>query len=480
MTGLFHMANVFTPIHVKPTSPFHLLGATVSRFCGILLTSTFLASCFTPKKSVHQIPPPAPVNPIEAVDTLVIVEAMDTVEWVDADTSSAPVLVNDEVAVGAESRHEADVSMERFYKDQYQITVLLPFFTQDSTAYLTNRPAAWALDFYLGFKLGLQKAPPGKGRFVVQTIDTKANLDVLERIIANGRLDQQDVIVGPYRSNLVSRVAEFVKDRPTLMISPYSASSRLGKDNPHYLQLNPALESHMRTTWQYLKPKQSSINPVIFIHGKSEGELSKKQLWQSWIDSLPPKTRERYSFKEIDEAGDMALENLLIDSLLEEGVLNNLVFPSWDETHVQAVMSKISSGIATKNVRLFGLPQWIEFDRISPSYFESLQVHLTSSDYVDDQDPEIRALKTKFKNAYAQTLNGEAIWGYRCGLFVAQALTEEGALFHRYLKPEHPMMFTKHSPRFVIQRHPDGGILQIENQNIVMLRYSEGKMVPAP
>lgn len=46
------------------------------------------------------------------------------------------------------------------------------------------------------------------------------------------------------------------------------------------------------------------------------------------------------------------MDDFQIDSLLQEGVLNNIVFPSWDETHVQGIMSKMSSRIATKRVRL--------------------------------------------------------------------------------------------------------------------------------
>lgn len=449
------------------------------RLFGLSLLVLLMSSCFGSKKTT--IPPssPKPTRPIETIDSVAVVEQMDTMKWTDVDTLSAPVLVKDDPNLSTTSQTDLDDKPERFFKDQYHIAVLLPFFTQDSAAYLNNRPASWSLDFYLGFKLALQKAPAGKGRFTVHTFDTKANPDVLERIIEKGSLDLKDIIIGPYRSNLVTRVAEYVRDKPTLMISPYSASGRIGKENPHYLQLNPALESHMRTTWKYLKQEKATTNPVVFIHGKSESEVSKKQLWQSWVDSLPPKNRKRYTFKEIDETGDMAMDGFQIDSLLQEGVLNNIVFPSWDETHVQAIMSKMSSRIATKSVRLFGLPQWIGFERISPSYFESLQVHLTSTDFVDDQDPEIRSLKTRFKNAYAQPLSFEAVWGYRCGIFVVNALANEGALFHRFLQPDHPMVYSKDCPQFVVERSPDGGFLRIENQNIVMLKFADGRMVEA-
>ncbi|MCF8236719.1 MAG: hypothetical protein K9I85_01045 [Saprospiraceae bacterium] len=447
----------------------------------LLLLVLLTSACFGSKKTTgpKPVPPKKPVP--EKIDTIVTIPPMDTLQWSDADTSLSPVLVQDdpEISVPELTQKEAlDKNAERIFKDEYHITVLLPFFARDSAAYQNNRPANWSLDFYLGFKLAFQKSPHTNARFVIQALDTRANPDQLQKLISKGALDNQDVIVGPYRSNLVATVADYVKDKPTILLSPYSASSRAGKGNSHYLQMNPALETHMRTTWKFLK-EGNPANPVIFIHGKSASELSKKELWQSWIDSLPVKTRKRYSFKEFDEAGDMAMEDFLIDSLLQETVINNIVFPSWDETNVQAIMSKISSGIAEKNVRLFGLPQWIGFERISPSYFESLQVHLTSTDYVDDEDSTIRTLKSGYKAVYAQPMNEEAIWGYRCGQYLATAMAEEGALFQRFLSLEKPVKYPKNSPRFEIEWDVDGTFLRIENQNIYMLRFADGRMVLA-
>ncbi len=335
----------------------------------LLGAAMLLSACFGSKKTTSPPPRPSERPVIEAPDTISAMPPMDTLQWTDADTTLSPVLVQDEPEETPSQSSTADgldESAERIYKDEYRITVLLPFFARDSAAYLNNRPASWSLDFYLGFKLAFQKPPSSDVRFVIQALDTRGDADQLQRLISKGALDGQDVIVGPYRSNLVATVADYVKEKPTLLLSPYSASSRLGRGNTHYLQMNPALESHMRTTWKFLKDTNMA-DPVIFIHGKGTSELSKKNLWKSWVDSLPVKARKRYIFKEIDETGDMAMEDFLIDSLLKENVTNQIVFPSWDETHVQAIMSKISSGIAEKKVRLFGLPQWIGFERISPS-----------------------------------------------------------------------------------------------------------------
>ncbi len=448
---------------------------------GLLMLAVLTSACFGSKKTTapKPVPPQKPVP--EKTDTLSIRPQMDTLQWTDVDTLLAPVLVEDNPESPLDLPIKKDIldnNAERIFKDEYRITVLLPFFSSDSAAYLNNRPASWSLDFYLGFKMAFQKAPVSGGRFVIQALDTRANSEQLQKLMTKGALDNQDVIVGPYRSNLVTSVADYVLDKPTILLSPYSASSRLGKGNAHYLQMNPALETHMRTTWKFLKDGNPT-NPVIFIHGMGTSEVSKKNLWQSWVDSLPVKARKRYIFKEIDEAGDMAMEDFLIDSLLKETVTNNIVFPSWDETHVQAIMSKISSGITEKTVRLFGLPQWIGFERISPSYFESLHVHLTSTDYVDDEDPAIRSLKSRYKAAYAQPMSAEAVWGYRCGQYLATALIQEGALFQRFLSLEKPVLYPKDSPKFEVEWEPDGKFLRIENQNIYMLRFADGRMVLA-
>ena len=459
---------------------FNPISDTPGRFAFLLVISMFFISCFgskqVTKRPVPSIPPPVK----DATDTLVTIEPMDTIQWVDADTSLSPILVQDNRTT-PDTPSEIDnlILPERMFKDQYRITVLLPFFAGDSAAYQVSRPANWSLDFYLGFKLAFDPAEQDLSAFFIQTLDTRGNLNVLNRHIEKGSLDEQDVIIGPYRSNLAARVAEYVEDRPSLLVSPYSASSRLGKGNPHYLQMNPTLASHLNTIWSYLLADSLSKKPVVFIHGKSAGELAKKALWQSWVDSLPPDSRPRYEFQEIDEKGDMAMEDLLIDSMLHEEMITDIVFPFWDEALVQAMMSKISTGIAEKSVRLFGLPQWSGFDRISPSYFESLQVHITSADFVDSQDSDMQSLKSRYRSSYAQPISDEAVWGYRCGRFVIEALTREGAMFQRFLSSENSLDYHEFSPRLQIERDEDGTLSRIENKNIKILRFEEGRMVIA-
>ena len=159
--------------------------------------------------------------------------------------------------------------------------------------------------------------------------------------------------------------------------------------------------------------------------------------------------------------------------------MNNFVFPSWDESMVQAMMSKISSGLQDKQVRLFGLPQWMDFDRIAPSYFNSLNVHVSSADFLDEDDPAIRHLKTKFLAAYANPLTSQAAWGFRCGEFIRDALIQDGALFHRFLEEGSKRSFSKRSPIFMIMRELNGALDRIENRNIQILKFADGRMVPA-
>lgn len=438
-----------------------------------------LSSCFGSKKTTLPLPESPRTEEPALPEDPETPEPMDTLVLQELDTLRSPVPVVDQATEPHSDAAVLEEDMTRMYKDEYALTVLLPFFANDSTSLATNRVAAWSLDFYLGFKLAFANLQPSDPHFTIQVLDTRANDAVLQRIIDKHLLEGQDVIVGPYRTSLATTVAEYVQDRPTLLVSPYSASTRLGNSNPHYLQLNPSLEAHLRTIWDFLRQNSSRSDPIVLLHGRDAGELAKQKIWSTWVDSLPALDRKRYLFVSFDETAGMELEEIQVDSLLQSDVINHLVFPSWDESMVQAMMSKVSSGLLDKQVRLFGLPQWMDFDRIAPSYFNSLNVHVSSADFLNESDPTIRRLKTSYLAAYANPLTIQAAWGFHCGEFVRESLVRDGALFHRYLDQGSKRSANRLAPKLMVIREPNGTLNRIENRNIQILKFVDGRMVPA-
>ncbi|MEZ5030168.1 MAG: hypothetical protein R2787_02100 [Saprospiraceae bacterium] len=112
-----------------------------------------LSSCFGSKKTTLPLPESPRTEEPALPEDPETPEPMDTLVLQELDTLRSPVPVVDQATEPHSDAAVLEEDMTRMYKDEYALTVLLPFFANDSTSLATNRVAAWSLDFYLGFKL---------------------------------------------------------------------------------------------------------------------------------------------------------------------------------------------------------------------------------------------------------------------------------------------------------------------------------------
>lgn len=425
-----------------------------------------------PERGVSQ--PPKPAKPSEPMDTL---------RWTVIDTlpanEPAPLVKPPETPVeripAPALRKEQDLA--RYHKDIYRLAVVLPFMAGDSLLSPGNRQANWAMEFYLGFKIAFQQDAAAPVRFRLDVFDSRGSDHRIEELVTLGRLENADVIVGPYRSQHAARIADFVRDKPIVHFSPYSAGTRIGAGNEHYLQVNPGLEVHVAKVFEHVRSQLAEDAHVVFLYGDGELELQKKALWDSLTATMPVRWQ-RYMETRRIPAADATMSGIPLDSLLPGESQHIVVFPSWDEAQVHAILRKLAAERLEKRIRVYGLPQWMGFDRLDPAHLDALQVHVTSADYYDPKEPEIMQLSRRYREMYGQPLNADVVWGYRCGRYLSEVLIREGALFQRFFPTAQAG-----DPRsdFQFVRVPSGpdGHYRSENRQVMVLRYDRGSFTPA-
>jgi hypothetical protein len=452
----------------------------------LAFTLVLVSGCSSPRKIrdrpvTERKPFPEKVDPPRERPALPA-EPMDTIRWTVIDTlKSRPPRERDihpgkDKPVPSPPPGPAREDIARYFKDSYRLAVLLPFMAGDSLLSPANRTASWATDFYLGFKIAFQEIGPAGSRFEVDVYDTKGSDQRIDQLIRQGHLETYDVLVGPYRSQHASQLADFVQDKPVLLFSPYSASNRLGIGNPHYLQVNPGLETHLTNIFEDLAARQSEGDHVVFLYGDGDVEQSKKAFWDSLVMTMPRRLRSGWETRHL-KASDIHMAALPIDTLLPGDGQHLVVLPSWEENMVMGVLRKLAAERLEKRIRVYGLPQWITFDRLDPAHLEALQVHVSSADYFDPRDPEMQALGKKYREIFGQPLNADVVWGYRSGRFLRQTLTREGALFQRFF-PSEPQKPELGDLRFLRVPTGEAGHYRSENRQVYMLRFERGGFVP--
>ncbi|MBP6183545.1 MAG: amino acid ABC transporter substrate-binding protein [Saprospiraceae bacterium] len=450
-----------------------------------------LAGCSASKRTITESQGKKPFpEKIDTIPKVVLPAPMDTIKWVESDSAKVPTII-----VDPQPKKEKDLTlpknpeeptkpkedpvvirdsdMNRYYKDKYKIGVLLPFQAGDSLISSSNRMASWATDFYLGFKLAFDETEPSDAAFLIETFDSKGNELRIDQLIAEGKLLKMDVLVGPYRSNVALKLANYVKENPILLLSPYSANSKIGTGNSHYLQMNPGLDKHLFALFEYGRTLANPDNPVVFLYGTGESELSKKQIWDAYLEELPYVERS-YFFSLQIETTELDLKSVDINSIIPGLIGTIVILPSWEEFAVHSVMRKLVAEKLDRQVTLLGMPQWMAFTQLQSAHLESLNVHISSADYYDPREPKMQQLSSKYREAYGQLLNTDAVWGYRCGNYLKEVLPTEGGLFERFILEYNKKPTRLQIPDFRVSKSEEGKVINIENVSIQLLRFQEG------
>ena len=89
-------------------------------------------------------------------------------------------------------------------------------------------------------------------------------------------------------------------------------------------------------------------------------------------------------------------------------------------------MRKLSADKGTKDVIVFGLPQWTGFNNLNSNHMESLSVHISSSTYINTHHPSYNSFKNKFYTNYFTMPDNQAYQGYDLIMWLAKTISREG------------------------------------------------------
>ena len=63
-------------------------------------------------------------------------------------------------------------------------------------------------------------------------------------------------------------------------------------------------------------------------------------------------------------------------------------------------MRQVEIAKVKNDVVMYGMPRWMEFERISFDYFENLQLHVSTANFIDKEDIKTKEFITKFYEKY--------------------------------------------------------------------------------
>ncbi|MEL6275642.1 MAG: hypothetical protein AAFU03_11110, partial [Bacteroidota bacterium] len=158
----------------------------------------------------------------------------------------------------------------------YNVDFVLPFLsnrlgnaTGDGNPPSIDDNSLWALHFYSGAQMALDDLANNQINLNVTAQDSRANANRTKQLQTTPALRNAHLIIGPYLRANVATLAEQVRNREQVLISPYSAAGGISTSNPNYVQVNPTLETHCRNILQHVLNTQNA-DQIVLVAGPEQ------------------------------------------------------------------------------------------------------------------------------------------------------------------------------------------------------------------
>ena len=238
---------------------------------------------------------------------------------------------------------------------QANISLLVPFRLNEIKLKTATKAevekAAMAIDFYQGFKLGVDSAAALGQNFKLKVYDTQDNNTQIAGLIDNGGLVGSNLIVGPVFPDGLKYITNYSISRNIPIVNPLAASQPSEFVNPNLISIVNNIDLHAEKIGNYIAKNYNPANTVIvLINPKTASdEVFAKPLRTYFANAKKPFT--------VQEYGSV----FTMETKVVKGKQYVILVSSSDKKFVVPTLDKLMKLKKTGlNVSVFGHPDWIK------------------------------------------------------------------------------------------------------------------------
>lgn len=289
-----------------------------------------------------------------------------------------------------------------------EVTYILPLALKD-----TLGPANNFMDFYAGALLAANHLKE-KGMDLKVNLVDQLQYNSINELYASADLSESGKIIGPVKSSDISKLLELSSGRFHTIISPMDQlAENLVEGNPALFQVPPTTSAQQENIVALFARKCTEGSNPIIIYEKGTKDTTLINMAQ---DALESKGIAYTTFSYALLEGREILEKILP---LMKPECNNLVFiPSNSEAFVSDVVRNMNLVYTNpleenrRNITLFGLPKWRNFEGIEVDYFHRMNLHLSLPYFVDYGRVEVKDFLMKYRALFNNEPTPFAFQGY--------------------------------------------------------------------
>ncbi len=334
-------------------------------------------------------------------------------------TAPAPVEKKEEVKKTAKKFTEATISL------------LIPFNLQDFKSQPKTKDEiekhALAIDFYQGFKLGIDSAAASGLNFKLKVFDSQDDNAHLTRLINSNQLSGSDLLVGPVFPQGIKLVSSYSRANNIPMVSPLAASQPSEFGNPSLISIVNNIDLHAAKIGAYITKKYNAAQTVVvLINTKSPAD-----------EVLAQPLRAFFLHQKANNLPFMEFSSVFT---METKVAKNkkyvVLVSSSDQKFVAATLNKLSKmKSAGFNIDLFGHPDWVR-QNYAADKLQALNTIVTSSYYVDYKKQAVVDFVKRYRKAYNFEPGEFAFKGFDIGFYFGRQFASHGQNYLNFLSKE--------------------------------------------
>ncbi len=355
---------------------------------------------------------------------------------------------------------------------QINVALLIPLFLDrfdGNSAQMQRDHASFTfLPYYQGVLIALDSISRKGANITLHTYDLGRETEMAREIIQKPEMSKMDLIIGPFYKETLNIVVQFAMGKGISVVSPLLPGNDQLVNNPNLFQAVPSTQNQLVKLAGFLRNRYWGQNIILVHNNVSEAiplirdfkeAMSPQQVGINGggdfrhgyfmngtfvgsrrIENPAPnqplgiKADSSKSLKEVILGQDGTVAQII--SLLDPNKNNIIVALVGNEVVVSNMMRELSSRSAknpaapgTFDIMLIGPSRWEEFQTIDLRLFESLNVHILSTDFVDKKKIHNRNFSRRFRNVFLEPPNIYAFWGAQTSYLFFDLLNKYGRDF---------------------------------------------------
>ena len=296
--------------------------------------------------------------------------------------------------------------------------------SKDVNFKLSSKPY---LEFYEGFLLALDTIKKAGINVDVLLYDIKKDSLKVNQLLADSKLEQVDLIIGPFHENVFEVVAAWAERKNIPIINPVVSTSKAVFNHYNVIHLNTNLNSQLDQYIKYLACFDSLS--LIFVHNNTPEEnkivnLYKKKYLQEFSNNF----KNLPLIKEVNYNQD-GINGL--ETSLSKQKINVIILTSNSQVFVINLLTKLNELTKTYKIVATFMPSWKKFENnIDLEHIYNLNTLAFMPFYVDYSNSSVINFIKNYKFYFKTDPSKFSFLGYDIGFYFMNILHYYGKNFY--------------------------------------------------